>query len=82
MASRELSKNRTSVATESRVARLYILKPKIPIWVNIGGSCSGTRWYMLWSFGQFSGYLVYFVAIWYIFPRFGILYQEKSGNPD
>jgi hypothetical protein len=26
--------------------------------------------------------LVYFVAIWYIFPRFGILYQEKSGNPD
>jgi hypothetical protein len=25
-------------------------------------------WYILWSF-------------WYIFPRFGILYQEKSGNP-
>jgi hypothetical protein len=22
------------------------------------------------------------VVIWYIFPRFGILYQEKSGNPD
>jgi hypothetical protein len=21
------------------------------------------------------------VAIWYIFPRFGILHQEKSGNP-
>jgi hypothetical protein len=21
------------------------------------------------------------VAIWYIFPRFGILWQEKSGNP-
>jgi hypothetical protein len=21
------------------------------------------------------------VVIWYIFPRFGILYQEKSGNP-
>jgi hypothetical protein len=20
--------------------------------------------------------------IWYIFPRFGVLYQEKSGNPD
>jgi hypothetical protein len=28
------------------------------------------------------GHLVYFVVIWYIFPRFGILYQEKSGNPD
>jgi hypothetical protein len=23
----------------------------------------------------------YFVVIWYIFPRFGILDQEKSGNP-
>jgi hypothetical protein len=23
----------------------------------------------------------YFVVIWYIFHRFGILYQEKSGNP-
>jgi hypothetical protein len=21
------------------------------------------------------------VVIWYIFPRFGTLYQEKSGNP-
>jgi hypothetical protein len=21
------------------------------------------------------------VVIWYTFPRFGILYQEKSGNP-
>jgi hypothetical protein len=27
------------------------------------------------------GRLVYFVVIWYIFPRFGRLYQEKSGNP-
>jgi hypothetical protein len=22
------------------------------------------------------------IVIWYIFPRLGILYQEKSGNPD
>jgi hypothetical protein len=29
----------------------------------------------------FHGHLVYFVVIWYIFPRFGILYREKSGNP-
>jgi hypothetical protein len=29
----------------------------------------------------FHGHLVYFVVIWYISPRFGILYQEKSGNP-
>jgi hypothetical protein len=24
---------------------------------------------------------VYFVVIWYIFPHFGMLYQDKSGNP-
>jgi hypothetical protein len=29
----------------------------------------------------FCGHLVYFVVIWYIFPRFVMMYQEKSGNP-
>jgi hypothetical protein len=32
-------------------------------------------WYILWSFGNI-------VLIWYISLRFGILCQEKSGNPD
>jgi hypothetical protein len=32
-------------------------------------------WYILWPFDIFYGYLVYF-------SRFGILYHEKSGNPD
>jgi hypothetical protein len=35
--------------------------------------------------GIFCGHWVYFTAIWYIllfFPRFGTLYQEKSGNPE
>jgi hypothetical protein len=32
-------------------------------------------WYILWPFDNL-------VAIWYIFPHFGILYKEKSGNPD
>jgi hypothetical protein len=31
-------------------------------------------WYILWPFGNV-------VVIWYIFPRFGTLYKEKSGNP-
>jgi hypothetical protein len=31
-------------------------------------------WYILWPFGNV-------VVIWYIFPRLGILCQEKSGNP-
>jgi hypothetical protein len=40
-----------------------------------------TIWSILWPLEIFFGHLVYFVVIWYIFPHFGILYQEKSGNP-
>jgi hypothetical protein len=32
------------------------------------------NWYALWAFGNV-------LIIWYIFHRFGILCQEKSGNP-
>jgi hypothetical protein len=61
---------------------------KKAILVTFEGSCNG-RWYILWLFGPFPGYSVYFTAIyllcfvviWYIFPRFGMLYREKSGNP-
>jgi hypothetical protein len=38
-------------------------------------------WSILWPLEIFYGHLVYFVVIWYIFPRFGILYLEKSGIP-
>jgi hypothetical protein len=31
-------------------------------------------WYILWQFGKL-------VAIWIIFPCFGIMCLEKSGNP-
>jgi hypothetical protein len=31
-------------------------------------------WNILWPLGNI-------IVIWYIFPRFGILRQEKSGNP-
>jgi hypothetical protein len=44
--------------------------------------------YILWPFGIFYGYLGYFVTIWNIlcsvgtvFSCFGVLHQEKSGNP-
>jgi hypothetical protein len=33
------------------------------------------------NIGIFYDHLVYLVVIWYIFHRFGILYQEKYGNP-
>jgi hypothetical protein len=51
-------------------------------------------WHILWSYGIFSGLMKYFMDIWHIlwtfgifsgplvfFSSFGILYQEKSGNP-
>jgi hypothetical protein len=37
-------------------------------------------WSIVRLLGIFCGHLVYFMVIWYIFPRFGMLYQEKSGN--
>jgi hypothetical protein len=40
-----------------------------------------TIWSILLPLKIFYGHLVYFVVIWYIFPRFVILDQEKSGNP-
>jgi hypothetical protein len=39
-------------------------------------------WNILWSFAIFYGHLVLlYVVIWYIFPRFGILCQEKIWQP-
>jgi hypothetical protein len=38
-------------------------------------------WSSLQPFSIFYGHLVYFVVICHIFPHFGVLYLEKSGNP-
>jgi hypothetical protein len=72
-----------------RVARWYIFKPKIQIWVNFRGPMIGKCFYILWPFGIFYRHLEYFMTIWYtkyafvtFFSRFGIMYEEKSGNPD
>jgi hypothetical protein len=65
----------------NRAARWYIFKPKIQIWVHFGGPWNGECWYILWSFGMIHGHSVHFVVIWYVFPGFGILCEEKSGNP-
>jgi hypothetical protein len=40
-----------------------------------------TIWRILLLLEIFNCRLVYIVVIWYIFPSFGILCQEKSGNP-
>jgi hypothetical protein len=34
-------------------------------------------WSIFWLSGTFYDHLVYFVVIWYIFPRFGMVYQEN-----
>jgi hypothetical protein len=65
-----------------------IFSNKKPIWVNFGGSGKGRCQYILQSFGLLCGHLVYFMGFWFIcwlfgiFFRFGMLYKEKSGNPD
>jgi hypothetical protein len=30
-----------------RVARWFVFKPKIPIWVDFGGLANGKSWYLL-----------------------------------
>jgi hypothetical protein len=57
---------------QSRVARWFIFKPKFPTWVNFGGPYNGSCLYILRPFGQFSGHLVYFMALWYILWSVGI----------
>jgi hypothetical protein len=71
-----VSRTKKNLATLHRVARWFVFKPNIPIWVDFGGSCYGKSWYTyfmtIWSIlrplEMFYGLLVYFVVIWYIFP--------------
>jgi hypothetical protein len=70
---------------------MVYFQTKIPISIYFGGPWIGKCWYMyfmathlayfiaisyiLWPFGNF-------LVIRYIFPHFGALCQEKSGNHD
>jgi hypothetical protein len=47
----------------SWVARWFVFKPKIPIWVNFG-VCRMLVYY--WPFGLFYGHRAYCTAFWYI----------------
>jgi hypothetical protein len=73
----------------TRVARWFAFKPKIPIWEKIFRALD---WKMLvyvmsiWNILRIFGVL--FMTIWYtlcslgaFFTGFGIMQQEKSGNP-
>jgi hypothetical protein len=107
-------------ASHQQGCQMACFQTKIPIRVNIGGSCNGRCWYMLWpfalhilllfstfwSFAIFNDHLVH-LTFWHVVPRkiqnkltfvlfycrlvyfmvfgifpcFGLLYQEKTGNP-
>jgi hypothetical protein len=54
------------------VARGHIFEPKIPIWVNFGGSFNGRYWCIVCLFGLFT-------AVWFIFGHFGIFYGYIFG---
>jgi hypothetical protein len=73
----------------ARVARWFVFKPKIPIlfifwraldwkklvyFVVIWNNLQSIGICILWPFGNVA-------IIWYIFPHFGTVCQEKSGNP-
>jgi hypothetical protein len=68
---------------------VYFSNQKTPIWVNKGGPWNGKGlysyfmaiWYRLRPFNTCYGPFIYFVVILVYFSRFGMLYQEKSGNP-
>jgi hypothetical protein len=82
----ESKKTQKRKERKNGVARWFIFKPKIPIWVNFGGSLNGRCWYIMymavWSILRSFWYIIrpfgIFFPHWYIF---GMLYRDKSGNP-
>jgi hypothetical protein len=53
---------------------------RVLLWKNLG--IFYDHLVNLRPFEIFYGHLVYFMVAWYIFPRFGILDQEKFSNLD
>jgi hypothetical protein len=41
------------------VARCFVFKPKIQIWVNYGKPWNEKGWYSLWLFGIYYGHMVH-----------------------
>jgi hypothetical protein len=54
--------------------QMVYFQTKIPSRVNIAESCNERCWYIVGPFGQFYGYLVYFVVICYIMWLSGIFF--------
>jgi hypothetical protein len=63
----------------------------IHLWVYFGGPWNGKCWYILVQFGiqALRSFVIIFYEHWVLllyfgilFHCFGIMYQEKSGNPE
>jgi hypothetical protein len=66
-------------STRSRVARWFVFKPKIPIWVTLRSEnvsifygdleYFNDIWEILWSFGTVCVHLIHFSGFWYHVSR-------------
>jgi hypothetical protein len=65
----------STVAKQCCPDGLFLHIPKIPILMHIMRPWDVKFWDVSRPFG------IFLWQYWYIFPRFGLLYQEKSGNP-
>jgi hypothetical protein len=68
-----LPKSKNGNGLQARVARWFIFKPKIQIWVNLGGPWSE-------KVGIFCDHLAIYdnlLPIWFISPRFGLLLKKN-----
>jgi hypothetical protein len=69
--------------------QMAFFQTKNPSLGKFPGPCNGRTmlvyfksiWSTLRPFGIFCGDLAYFLVIWFIFSRFGMMYHGKSGNP-
>jgi hypothetical protein len=71
--------HRDSDNCSTRVARWFIIKPKITIWAKLGGPGNGKCCYVLWPFVIFFCHLV--MAVWYSFWSFGTFSRFDMFGP-
>jgi hypothetical protein len=60
---------------------IFTYIPKIQVWYLFEGLGMENLGIYYSTYGEFCEHLVYFVVTGYISSHFGMLYQEKSGNP-
>jgi hypothetical protein len=59
---------------------VFFQTKNIPIWVLAMLVYFMDIWSILRPIGSFCAQYIYFVVIWYIFPHFSMLYEEKFRN--